>query len=151
MTGKRGRLFQATAAFGAAGAGVALAAGPAVADTGALQATPTSNLHDGQSVSVFWETGQPWAGSDHNAAAFECIGSIGAGLLGGNPPCDVNTAVLLQAVQAADGDLAFQGNVTVRKSLFGGITTCARQCSIVIVQEGGTFGNSSGSVPITFK
>ena len=149
--GKRGRLFQASAVLGAAGAGVALVPGPAVADTGSLQATPTNGLHDGQSVSVSWETGQPWSGSDHNAAAVECVGSIGAGPLGGNPPCDPNTLTVVQAVQAADGDLAFQGSLTVHKSLFGGVVSCSRQCSIIIVQEGGTFGVSSGSVPITFK
>jgi hypothetical protein len=151
MSGKRARLLQASVVLGAAGAGVALAAGPAAADTGALHVTPTTNLHDGQAVSVSWDTGQAWSGTNHNAAAFECVGPIPSGVLGGNPPCDVNTAVVLQAVQAADGDLAFQGTMTAHKSLFAGAATCAKQCSIVVVQQGGTFGNSSGSVPITFK
>src|SRR5690349_20155688 len=110
MTRTGGRLLQASAAVGAVGAGIALAAGPAGADVGALMLTPTTHLHDGQSVSVFWDTGLPWPNTNEVLAnAYECSP--------GFPLCAGSTQTALQEVQASDGDLAFQGTMRVSTSL----------------------------------
>jgi hypothetical protein len=153
MTFKRGRCFQACAVFGAAGAGVVLAAGPAAADIGAPSVSPKTGLHDGQSVTVSWDSGQPY-GSPFTGQAVECDAPVAAGETATLYQCDEGTLVNLQAVQAPDGDLEFQGSVTVRKSLdpANGPATCTNQCSIVIfIPFGSAFAYTSGSVPISFK
>ena len=156
MTRKRGRLLHASAVLGAAGAGVALTAGPAAADVGASMATPTTHLHDGQSVSVSWDTGQPWTSAQNEpGAAAECYEPIPPGALGTVDllSCDPFGSQL-QAVKAPDGDLAYQGTINVKKSFIaadGHAVACTNQCSIIVVQGESPAFLSSGSVPITFK
>jgi hypothetical protein len=154
MTRKRGRLVKASVALGAAGAGVALTAGPAAAAVGSLQATPTKNLHNGQSVSVYWDTGAFWGSTIGPSGAMECYQPLPAGTV---TEFDLGACAslpaALQAVEAADGDVSFQGNVTVEKAFIasdGSAVTCSNQCSIVVL-EGTLAATSSGSVPITFK
>ncbi len=139
MNSNRRRLGKASVALGAAGAGLALTAGPAAASAGALQVTPTTNLHDGQSVSVYWDTGLPWGTSGFIGQAGECSVSVPAGLvLDGSflNHCDASVGINLDPVRASDGDLAYQGKLTAKKSLqmLAGAVTCTNQCTIVMRQ-----------------
>jgi len=150
MTDKRGRLVKASAAFGAAGAGVVLTAAPAAA---APMVTPTTGLHDGQSVSVTWG---PSVGGPTYVSAVECSGPVPAGIIFGPTldQCDGSTGSQLSQVR---GSGSYQGNILVRKSIAppSGAVTCTNQCSIVVVasyaNQTPPFAEVSGSVPITFK
>jgi hypothetical protein len=148
MTKVRGRFLKASAALGAAGAGVALAAGPAAA-AGTPTVTPTTGLHDGQSVSVTWDTGLSFGVVA--VGAVECSSPVPAGEVTTSlSQCDLDAATNLPLVQGT----TYQGNVAVKKSLntAAGAVTCTNQCSIVVIANILNFGgDSSGSVPITFK
>ncbi len=154
MARRRRRVLKASIVLGAVGAGLALAAGPAAADTGPLIVTPHAGLHNGQAVSVSWDTGQPWSNSSIKAQAAECAHTLPAGPVGFTDILDCNTPVALVAVKAADGDLAYEGTVDVASSYsdqVGNPHTCTNQCTIFVLQ--GTLtptGLSSGSVRITF-
>ena len=137
-------VLQATAALGAAGAGVALTAAPAVAiGGGPVVVTPHTGLSNNEVVSVSWDTGEAWLGSVHSAVALECEGAIPRGMLDGI--CFFSTP--LQAVPLGNKDLGFEGSITVQRNPTP-LVNCTTQCSIDVLQ-GGDF--SSGSVPITFK
>lgn len=155
MAGKHRRLIQAGAVLGAAGAGVALTAGAAAADTGAVTVTPHTGLHDAQSVSVFWDTGLPLNTSVVVVQAAECSGPVQAGPSRSPAQCDGKTTVNLHIVLAPDGDLAFEGTLNVQKSIAppSGNVSCTNQCTIDVAYA--LYGASepvfSASVPITFK
>jgi hypothetical protein len=154
MTNKRGRLIKASAVLGAAGAGVVLTAGPAVADFGNLTATsPTTNLHDGESVSVFWDTGNPINTPYLGVLGDECSGPGPINNTGSN--CQNVLLANITKTVAPDGELAFQGTIPVSKSILTNTVNCAKtQCSIAIVVETNLsppMGVFSNGVPITFK
>ena|SRR5690349_21189780 len=146
MTRKRARLLQASAALGATGAGVVLAAGPAAAAGPTVK--PTTGLHDGQSVSVTWT---PDLSGAVLVQAFECSGPVPSGpIFSILNQCDGLTAATLQQMP---GSAAYQGSIFVRKSIDppSGAVTCTNQCTVVVVASLTNVGDSSGSVPITFK
>ncbi len=158
MTGKRVRLLQASAVLGAAGAGIALTAGPAAAGSASVAANPTQKLHDGQQISVFWDTGQPWSTQSQYVQYFavECPKPLVAGTVFSTDVV-MSCSLLgsqLSKVQAPDGDLEIEGTVTVSKSLSPQPGTCMNQCSIAILAGASGIPQtvlSSGGVPITFK
>jgi hypothetical protein len=142
----KNKFLKASAALGAAGAGLAFTAGPASADT-ITTATPSTNLPSSKSVSVLADSGiGPYTGGTSNAATVSECTSVNATLdcmLIGTLPFDV-------AQSTARNELTWSGNVTVTKMINGHLCQPAgsgAQCLLIVKSGAATIG----STPITFK
>jgi hypothetical protein len=143
---------RASAALGAAGAVVALTAAPAVAvGVGPLVVSPRTGLSNNEKVSVSWDTGQAWLGSNHSAVAKECAGPVCVWHVQRGPACFDSTVSTLQAVPLANEDLGFDGTITVQRDPSPTVT-CTNGCSVVILQGGNFSSHSSkrGPTPLCF-
>ena len=139
-------LAKASAALGLACGGLALTAGPAAADT-ITTATPSTNLKNGQSVSVLADSGiGPYTGTTMNAATVQECTSVNATL-----DCMTIGTLPFDASQStARNEFTWSGHVTVTKMINGHLCQPAvsgAQC-LLVVKEGAAL---IGSTPITFK
>ncbi len=150
MASTRVRLLQASAVVGAAGAVVGVAAVPAGA-TQPVTVTPASGLYDATSVSVSFESPTAWQ-TGVQGVALECSSPVGEAVWTSLPPQCVSLGSLT-VYEAADGNIALQGQVKVHKTIAPktGTLVCSHQCSITVGYGSSQFIGTPASVPITFK